>query len=542
MATELRGIGIGREAAVGEVYRWQRAEGVTEHRNASGDAAAETEALTTALAEGVTEVRAQAGQSDADTAAILEALVMIFEDDELVSMATPHLDEGWDAATALYRALDDLSEMMGDDEDFQSRVEDLRGIARTIGARLRGLTVSHEMPSGQDWVVVADDLTPLDTSQFGDSVVGVVTEYGGPTSHTAIICRSRGIPAVVGAAGALGLTDGSRLLVDPAGDRVVVGANMDQATRPIEFVPHHDEPLVTVRANIGSLADAKAAAQTEARGVGLFRTEVMYLEHTDRPSREEQASQFEEVFRAAPAGKIIVRTIDAGSDKPVPFMPNGEEENPSLGIRGFRLGLAHPDFQHDQLGAIADAINATGRDVEVMAPMVSTVDEARQFAQMARDVGLSSVGIMIETPAIVPMVPELKGVVDFVSVGTNDLSQYLFAADRMHPAMGALVDPWQPGLLRTLAQITVGARDAGVDVGVCGESAADPVFSVVLAGLGVGSVSVAVGAVEAVRGALRTVTSEQAKEIATEVLAAASSTDAKKTAHDALARAVSGSR
>ena len=539
MATELRGIGIGREAAVGEVYRWQRAEGVTEHRKASGSAGKEKDALTAALAEGVTEVRAQAGQSDADTAGILEALVMIFEDDELLSMASPHLDEGWDAATALYRALDDLSEMMGDDEDFQSRVEDLRGIARTIGARLRGLTVSHEMPSGQDWVVVADDLTPLDTSQFGDSVVGVVTEYGGPTSHTAIICRSRGIPAVVGAKGALELTDGSKLLVDPVGDRVLVDADMDQATRPIEFVPHHDEPLVTVRANIGSLADAKAAAETAARGVGLFRTEVMYLEHSDRPSRKEQAAQFEEVFRAAPAGKIIVRTIDAGSDKPVPFMPNGEEENPALGVRGFRLGLAHPDFQHDQLGAIADAINATGRDVGVMAPMVSTVDEARQFAQMARDVGLSSVGIMIETPAIVPMIPALKGVVDFVSVGTNDLSQYLFAADRMHPAMGALVDPWQPGLLRTLAQVTAGAEEAGVDVGVCGESAADPVFSVVLAGLGVGSVSVAAGAVESVRDALRTVTMEQARAIAVEALGGSSASETKKNATEAVSRAVS---
>jgi phosphotransferase system enzyme I (PtsI) len=539
MATELRGIGIGREAAVGEVYRWQRAEGVTEQRKASGSVGEEKEALTAALSDGVTEVRAQAAQSDADTAAILEALLMIFEDDELVSMASPHLDEGWDAATALYRALDDLSDMMGDDEDFQSRVDDLRGIAQTIGARLRGLTVSHEMPAGHNWVVVADDLTPLDTSQFGDGVVGVVTEYGGPTSHTAIICRSRGIPAVVGAAGALGLADGSHLLVDPVGDRVLVDADMDQATRPIEFVPHHDEPLVTVRANIGSLADAKAAAETEARGVGLFRTEVMYLEHTDRPSREEQAAQFEEVFRAAPAGKIIVRTIDAGSDKPVPFMPNGEEENPALGVRGFRLGLAHPDFQHDQLGAIADAINATGRDVGVMAPMVSSVDEARQFAQMARDDGLTSVGIMIETPAIVPMIPALKGVVDFVSVGTNDLSQYLFAADRMHPAMGALVDPWQPALLRTLAQITVGAQEAGVEVGVCGESAADPVFSVVLAGLGVTSVSVASGAVESVRGALRTVTSEQAQQIAAEVLTATSSVEAKKTAHDALSLAVS---
>ena len=534
MATELRGIGIGREAAVGEVYRWQRAEGVTEHRRASGSAGEEKDALTAALAEGVTDVRAQAAQSDADTAAILEALVMIFEDDELVSMASPHLDEGWDAATALYRALDDLSDMMGDDEDFQSRVDDLRGIARTIGARLRGLTVSHEMPAGHNWVVVADDLTPLDTSQFGDGVVGVVTEYGGPTSHTAIICRSRGIPAVVGAAGALELTDGSRLLVDPVGDRVLVDADMDQATRPIEFVPHHDEPLVTVRANIGSLADAKAAAETEARGVGLFRTEVMYLEHTDRPSREEQAAQFEEVFRAAPAGKIIVRTIDAGSDKPVPFMPNGEEENPALGVRGFRLGLAHPDFQHDQLGAIADAINATGRDVGVMAPMVSTVEEARQFAQMARDVGLTSVGVMIETPAIVPMIPALKGIVDFVSVGTNDLSQYLFAADRMHPAMGALVDPWQPGLLKTLAQIIAGAKEAGVDVGVCGESAADPVFSVVLAGLGVGSVSVAAGAVESVRDALRTVTQEQAEAIAHVALQATASAEAKRLANKSL--------
>ena len=538
MPTELRGIGIGREAAVGEVYRWQRAEGVSEHRQSSGSAASEKEALVSALADGVTEVRAQAAESDADTAAILEALVMIFEDDELVAMATPHLDDGWDAATALYRALDDLSQMMGEDEDFQSRVEDLRGIARTIGARLRGLTVSHEMPSGQDWVVVADDLTPLDTSQFGEGVVGVVTEYGGPTSHTAIICRSRGIPAVVGAVGALELTDGSRLLVDPVGDRVVVDADIDQATRPIEFVPQHDEPLVTVRANIGSLADAEAAAQTAARGVGLFRTEVMYLEHSVMPSRTEQAAQFEEVFRAAPAGKIVVRTIDAGSDKPVPFMPNGEEENPALGVRGFRLGLAQPDFQHDQLGAIADAIDATGRDVAVMAPMVSTVDEARQFADMARDVGLTSVGIMIETPAIVPMIPALKDVVDFVSVGTNDLSQYLFAADRMHPAMGALVDPWQPGLLRTLAQITAGAKEAGVDVGVCGESAADPVFSVVLAGLGVSSVSVAAGAVESVRDALRSVTGAQAQTIAAGVLPATSSSEAKQHATESLARLV----
>ena len=535
MSLELRGIGIGRDAATGEVYRWKRAEGVEEHRRSEADQAVETQALIDGLAAGVATVRAQAAEADADTAAILEALVMMFEDDELVSMASTHLEQGWDAATGLYRALDELGDMMGDDADFLSRVDDLRGIARTIGARLRGIEVSHAMPSDQDWVVVADDLTPLDTSQFGSNVVGVVTELGGPTSHTAIICRSRGIPAVVSCQGALDLTDGSMLLVDPVGDRVVVDADMSQATQPISFVARSDDPLITVRANIGSLADATAAAATDARGVGLFRTEVMYLERSEKPSRHQQAEEYAEVFRAAPAGKIIVRTIDAGSDKPVPFLPNGEEENPALGVRGFRLGHAHPEFQADQLAAITEAISATGRSVAVMAPMISTVTEAEEFQSLAKDAGLTEVGIMIETPAIVPMISDLAGIVDFLSIGTNDLSQYLFAADRMHPAMGVLVDPWQPGLLRTVKAITDAAEPVSLPVGVCGESAADPALAIVLAGLGVSSVSVAAGAVESVREALQSVTNDTAEHVARNTLEATSPGEAKARASEALA-------
>ena len=535
MSLELRGIGIGRDAATGEVYRWKRAEGVEEHRRSEADQAVETQALIDGLAAGVATVRAQAAEADADTAAILEALVMMFEDDELVSMASTHIEQGWDAATGLYRALDELGDMMGDDADFLSRVDDLRGIARTIGARLRGIEVSHAMPSDQDWVVVADDLTPLDTSQFGSNVVGVVTELGGPTSHTAIICRSRGIPAVVSCQGALDLTDGSMLLVDPVGDRVVVDADMSQATQPISFVARSDDPLITVRANIGSLADATAAAATDARGVGLFRTEVMYLERSEKPSRHQQAEEYAEVFRGAPAGKIIVRTIDAGSDKPVPFLPNGEEENPALGVRGFRLGHAHPEFQADQLAAITEAINATGRSVAVMAPMISTVTEAEEFQSLAKDAGLTEVGIMIETPAIVPMISDLAGIVDFLSIGTNDLSQYLFAADRMHPAMGVFVDPWQPGLLRTVKAITDAAEPVSLPVGVCGESAADPALAIVLAGLGVSSVSVAAGAVESVREALQSVTNDTAEHVARNTLEATSPGEAKARASEALA-------
>ncbi len=535
MSLELRGIGIGRDAATGEVYRWKRAEGVDEHRRSEADQAVETQALIDGLAAGVATVRAQAAEADADTAAILEALVMMFEDDELVSMAIAHIEQGWDAATGLYRALDELADMMGDDADFLSRVDDLRGIARTIGARLRGIEVAHAIPSDQDWVVVADDLTPLDTSQFGSNVVGVVTELGGPTSHTAIICRSRGIPAVVSCQGALDLADGSMLLVDPVGDRVVVDADMSQATQPISFVARSDDPLITVRANIGSLADATAAAATDARGVGLFRTEVMYLERSEKPSRHQQAEEYAEVFRAAPAGKIIVRTIDAGSDKPVPFLPAGEEENPALGVRGFRLGHAHPEFQADQLAAIAEAINATGRSVAVMAPMISTVTEAEEFQSLAKDAGLTEVGIMIETPAIVPMISDLACIVDFLSIGTNDLSQYLFAADRMHPAMGVFVDPWQPGLLRTVKAITDAAEPVSLPVGVCGESAADPALAIVLAGLGVSSVSVAAGAVESVREALQSVTNDTAEHVARNTLEATSPGEAKARASEALA-------
>lgn len=530
MSGEIRGIGIGREAGSGHVLLWTRAEGLEDHLKSDAGVESEKQKLIAGIAAGAEVVRAQSAGGDQHTQDIINALMMIIEDEELVSMAEPHLAEGWDGATALFMALDDLSDMMGDDEDFKSRVGDLRGIALTISGKIRGIEGGSTIPSSGTWVIVADDLTPVDTAQFGPSVVGVVTELGGPTSHTAIICRSRNIPAVVNAKGALSLAAGSLVLVDPAGNRVVEGGNLADATVPISFIPVHDEPLTTVRANIGSLSDAEAAAKTDARGVGLFRTEVLYLDRKEQPSREEQAQQFAEIFRAAPAGKITVRTIDAGSDKPVPFLPNGEEENPALGVRGFRLGQAHVEFQRDQLGAIQDAIEATGRDVQVMAPMISTVEEARQFRELAESVGVKKIGIMVETPAIVPMIPDLVGVVDFLSIGTNDLSQYLFAADRMHPAMGALVDPWQPGLLRTIGLIMDFARPAGIPVGVCGESAADPVFSVVLAGLGLDSVSMAPSAVAPVLEALKSVTQEQAGEIARAALTAATPDAARDAA------------
>lgn len=527
--TELTGIGVGSQAAVGNVFLLETSDAVYEHQSTKHTPSEEASVLATAIMTTAAGIRDESATSDPTARDILNALLIILEDPELQEMAKPYLLEGDDAPTALFKALDEFAELMGDDEEFLSRVADLRGIAARISGWVRGIAAGPSIPQEGTWIIVAEDLTPLETSQFGDSVVGVVTELGGPTSHTAIICRALSLPAVVSAKGAMTLTQGEAVLVDPEGNRVVSGGALSDATQALTFIPQSDAPLITVRANIGGLEDATHAAKTSARGVGLFRTEVLYLSASREPTLEEQVASYVEVLKAAPAGKIIIRTIDAGSDKPVPFLALGHEENPALGVRGFRLAHDFGDFQKSQLAALAAAIDATGRDVGVMAPMVSTVEEVKSFHSLCQEAGITQVGIMIETPAIIHVLPDLKGLVSFLSIGTNDLSQYLFAADRMHPQLGALNNPWQPGLLRSVKQVVEKAQDLDIPVGVCGESAANPLLSIVFAGMGISSVSVAPSAVEAVSTALASVSQKQAQQASALALAASTPADAEAT-------------
>jgi phosphotransferase system enzyme I (PtsI) len=470
------------------------------------------------------------------SAEIFEALKGMLQDDELLEVADGNIDEGWSAAAAIGKAVDEFAELLGGDPDFDERVKDLQDLSRRVQADLAGIEMGLELPEIGRIVLVGDDFSPADTAQFTKAVVGVITLKGGPTSHTAIICRSRSIPAVVSCGAAASLNDGDTVLVDPVGDRVLFGGDESLATKAISFVAISEDPLIPVRANIGTLADAQTAtAKTDAVGVGLFRTELLYLNSKSVPTVDEQAAEYAEILAAAPEGPIVVRTIDAGSDKPVPFLHMPHEENPALGVRGFRLIQDHREFIEDQLKSLEIARVKTGRDVWVMAPMIATVQEAKQFADLARSLGGYKVGIMVETPSIATLIDQLAGVVDFVSVGTNDLSQYLFAADRMNANLGALSNHWQPGLIRTLARIADGASRGGFSVGVCGESASDPAFAVVLAGLGINSVSVSVSQVGAVRAALSSLDLAAAKEVANKVLACTSPEDAKAAALEALA-------
>ena len=234
-----------------------------------------------------------------------------------------------------------------------------------------------------------------------------------------------------------------------------------------------------------------------------------------------------------------MRTLDAGSDKPIAFLGIGREENPALGVRGQRVAAIAPKFYQDQLHAIkaaADAVKATGKKIEVsvMAPMIATVEEAQVFAKEARAAGFTRVGIMVEIPAITRVIPQLKGVVDFLSVGTNDLSQYLFAADRVNSAVAALLNPWQPALLSTLETIATDAALAGIKVGVCGEAASDPLLAVVMAGLGIDSVSASASSVTAVNDLLSRVDGSAAKSAARAARTATNARDAKVAAKGAL--------
>lgn len=530
----LSGLGVGLNAIVAPVFKVAPQAALPAWSKTSNNPDNEVAALKEAIAyvsSYLDELGEKAGETSAE---IFEALKFLMEDDELFEIAQSHIQDGWSAGAGYGMAVNEMGELLGSDPVFAARVDDLQDLSRRVQAKLAGISMGLDLPTSGKFVIVGDDFSPADTAQFTSAVVGVITLKGGPTSHTAIICRSKSIPAVVSCPAASELENGEPVLVDPVGDRVVVGGDVSQATAALTFKATANEPIIPVRSNIGSASDAITASATAAEGVGLFRTELLYLSAQSAPSIEQQAASYSEVLAAAPQGPIVVRTIDAGSDKPVPFLHMPHEENPSLGVRGYRLIVEHRSFIEDQLKSLELARQKTGREVWVMAPMIATVAEAREFATIARALGQFKVGIMVETPSIAATMSDLAGVVDFISVGTNDLSQYLFAADRMNPALGTLLNPWQPALIRTLANIASGAEAAGVSSGVCGESASDPAFAVVLAGLGMKSVSSSPSQVTAVRAALSAVTKDQAKEIAQLALKATTAEEAKASVTAAL--------
>jgi phosphotransferase system enzyme I (PtsI) len=291
--------------------------------------------------------------------------------------------------------------------------------------------------------------------------------------------------------------------------------------------PPPDGTAVPLLANLGSVDKLAAAIELGAEGVGLFRTEFLFLDSDKAPTVAEQQANYTTLFEAFPGKKVVVRALDAGADKPLSFLNDEPEENPALGLRGLRALRAHESILRDQLTAIANAAALTQAEVWVMAPMVSTVEETRYFVGLAKELGLTTAGVMVEVPAAALLADRILADADFASIGTNDLTQYTLAADRLLGSVSSFQDPWHPAVLRLVGE--VGRAGAALDkpVGICGEAAADPMLAVVLVGLGATSLSMSPAALGDVRAELSRFTRKQATQFAELALSANSAVEAR---------------
>ncbi|MFD4462717.1 phosphoenolpyruvate--protein phosphotransferase [Nocardia sp. NPDC058480] len=482
------------------------------------------------------EMAARAARVSGVASEILSMSATMASDPGIVAATEKELAAGMPTAHAVHLAFEGFCAKLEALGGYMAeRATDLRDIGGRTVAVLLGLPMPGIPEPGYPFVLVARDLAPADTAMLGDSdVVGLLTTEGGPTSHTAILAKSLALPAVVNCPDTDRLVDDAPVLLDGTTGEVVIDPSPEHQRAAVEQAaadkariaaasgPGHtaDGTPVNLLVNIGTVDDAVTAGPVDSEGVGLFRTEFMYLGKASAPSLDEQTASYTAVLEQFAGRRVVVRTLDAGSDKPLPFLDLGTEENPALGVRGLRIGTVFPETLATQLTALARAREATGADLWVMAPMVATADEAAGFAALARESGLTKVGAMIEIPAAALRAVDLLAHLDFVSIGTNDLSQYTCAVDRMAGGLAHLLDPWQPAVLDLIAMVGAAGTAAGKSVGVCGEAASDPTLAPVLVGLGVTSLSMSVPALPAVRAALAAVDMQRCQDAADAACAA----------------------
>ncbi|ONI72837.1 phosphoenolpyruvate--protein phosphotransferase [Actinosynnema sp. ALI-1.44] len=537
----LSGVGVSPGRAAGPVIIVAQPSGEPPAGPPPTDTAAEADLIAPAADRVAADLNARAQAATGEARQLLETTAMMAADPTLVTQAAQLVTtKQLPAARAFYEAAAGFADALRAAGGYMAeRVRDIEDVRDRVVADLLGVSAPGVPDLSEPSVLVAQDLAPADTAGLDPAkVLALVTEEGGPTSHTAILARALGIPAVVAVRGVLAakpaqlIVDGSTGAVEVPTEPVTPFAAEAVATEDWNGTGATADGLrIKVLANVGSAKDAKAAVAAGAEGVGLFRTEFSYLDATDEPTVAEQQAAYAAVLAPFHGKPIIVRTLDAGADKPLAFLAPDPEPNPALGVRGIRVSRERVDVLDRQLAAIVGAAAETGAEVSVMAPMVATVEEAAWFADRAHAAGIERAGVMIEVPAAALVADEIFGAVEFVSIGTNDLAQYTLAADRQLGAVATLNDPWQPALLRLIGMIGKAGIAAGKPVGVCGEAAADPNLAGVLVGLGITSLSMNAGAIRRVGAALAKHTEDTYRQVARAALVSHTPTDARATVH-----------
>lgn len=580
----LQGIGVSSGVAYGCARLMHESPGVDEGEPACVDPQSDMMRVRAAMAAVASSLRERSLQAADDTTrAMLAASAQLAEDRGLDKAIMKRLSSGDGVTHAVANAVDGyverfskaggmMAERITDLNDIRSRlIAELRGLPAAVPQRDAMCDAMCDMPV----ILVARDLAPADAAALNPAAVhGLVLEEGGATGHTAILAAERGIPAVVRAHGVLEAAyDDSRIVLDGGTGDVIVNPDATDWYRAVEraarrrallhggaacaadatdatdttdaadaaadvddsFAMTADGCRILLNANVGTPAEAEEAALAGVNGIGLLRSEFLFLNRSQAPTEAEQAEAYTRAVHAFDGRPVVVRTFDAGADKPLAFARSGGGEasamtNPALGVRGIRLGMRREDLLDTQLAALADAYRASGDCLKVMAPMIATVQETQWFVDKVHAAGLPYAGIMIETPAAAVQSASLLAVADFASIGTNDLAQYTMAADRLDGSLSDLLDPWQPAMLRMMRMAVEGGLVAGKPVGVCGEAASDPLLALVFAGFGIRSLSMAWRKVAAVRSALRLHSLADCQRMAQAALNARSATEARQSA------------
>lgn len=543
----LVGVAASPGLAVGTVFQLREVE-VEVNPDPDGPPEAERETLKASLQKSLRELEALVarlhGEADPSKAAIFSAHQELLEDPDLLDLAESSIAKGLSAAAAWKRAFTVHADRLANlkNELLAARANDLRDVGRRVLSKMvEGLDKPIEIPTGS--ILMAEDLTPSDTATLDrEKVFGFCTTAGGATSHVAILARSLGLPAIAGIeTRALEIEDGTRVIlfggrgqlkVDPS-DELVEAVQETQRKREerrkeqLKAAQEHaltsDGHRVEIAVNVGGVKEAQEALALGAEGVGLLRSEFLFLERAFAPTEDEQFETYSAVAKALGGDKpIVIRTLDVGGDKPLPYLPIPIEENPFLGQRGIRVLLNRPEVFRPQIRAILRA--AEFGKMHIMFPMVTTVSELRAAKAVVREeekkLGIEpvKVGVMIEVPAAAMCAEILAKEADFFSIGTNDLTQYTLAMDRGHPQLAARIDGLAPAVLRLIKRTVDAAHEHDCWVGVCGGIAGEPQAVPLLVGLGVDELSVSLPLIPAVKARVREYSLKECQKLAAQAL------------------------
>ncbi|MBX3067353.1 MAG: phosphoenolpyruvate--protein phosphotransferase [Cryobacterium sp.] len=544
------GMGVGLGVAAGPVKRMAHTVPEPTGGPSTLPKDVEIERAKRALDAVAAELEHRAQRSEGAAAEVLSAQVMMVQDPDVWDEIEASIEEGKSAEWAAHSSFESMAGILKSLGGTQAeRAVDLIDIGWRTVATLMGVPYGVIPVSDEPFVLVADDLSPADTAVLDlTQVAALVTSGGSPTAHTAILARARGLVAVVSASGVLDIPDDTIVIVDAATGTVDSEPSAEQVeqvksqrTESADDAPASpgrtsDGTAIPLLANVGSVADAKEALAKGAEGVGLLRTEFLFLGASEQPSVETQATEYTEIVAALGGQKVTARTLDAGADKPLPFLNLGHEENPALGVRGIRTGIKDESLLKNQLEALVQTQNAGVGELWVMAPMIADAAEAEWFVKHARAAGLNKVGVMIEVPSCALVAEDVYKVVDFVSIGTNDLTQYTMAADRQNGAVAGYQDAWHPAVLRLIGMVGAAATKAKKPLSVCGEAASDPLLALVLVGLGVTSLSMTPNALRDVRSTLVRYSIDEVRELANLAVAAGTAAGAREAVRAGLPR------